>query len=248
MIRFATGTRSLVLTLAMLVGGGAGAVGAQAVSVEGGERQISVSGVGEVEVSPDEATLNFAVETSAATSEEAARQNAQQMEQVIAALVAAGIPRAEIETRNFSVYPEYVTDDRGENPRVRGYRVTNNVSVETQRLDDIGALIDAALGAGANRMDGISFGLSNPQAAEAEALREAVQSARASAETLAQALGVPLGPLMHASTASDPMRPMPIMMRRGGVALESAQAFDTPIQPGAQTVRATVVLMYAIGN
>lgn len=244
---FSIEARTVALTLAMLVGGAATAGAQQVVAVEGGGRGITVTGMGQVEVSPDEATLNFAVETSAATSEEAAQQNAQRMERVIAALVAAGIPRDEVETRNFSVYPEYVTDERGDNPRVRGYRVTNQVSVETQRLDDVGALIDAALAAGANRIDGISFGLSDPQAAEADALREAVARARASAETLAQALGVPLGPLMHASTNAEPVRPFPVAFRRD-VALESVQAFDTPIQPGEQMVEARVVLMFAIGD
>ena len=58
---------------------------------------------------------------------------------------AAGIRRDSIETLNFSVYPEYITDERGENPRVRGYRVTNQVSLKTRRLDAVGTLIDAAL-------------------------------------------------------------------------------------------------------
>jgi uncharacterized protein len=235
-----------MLTLGLLLGGGAAPASAQQMVIGSG-RGIEVTGVGEVEVMPDEATLNFAVETSATTSQEAARQNAESMERVIAALVAAGIPRDEIETRNFSVYPEYVTDDRGETPRVRGYRVTNQVSLETTRLDAVGTLIDAALGAGANRVDGISFGLSDPQAAEADALREAVQRARESAETMAQALGVPLGQLLHATTSSNPVRPIPMMRAQADMG-ETLQAFNTPIQPGAQTVQAQVVLIYGIGG
>ncbi len=238
--------RGALLTMGMLLGVSARA-GAQQVVVQGGGRGIEVVGVGEVEVAPDEATLNFAVETSAPTSQEAAQQNAQRMEAVMAALVAAGIPRNEIETRNFSIYPEYVTDDRGQNPQVQAYRVSNQVSFKTTRLDEVGSLIDTGIAAGANRIDGISFGLRNPQVAEAEALREAVANARASAETLAQALGVPLGPVMHASTSTDPIRPIPMMMRRG-VELEAAQAFDTPIQPGQQTVQARVTLIFAVAN
>src|SRR5690606_4944928 len=198
------GARNLALAIAFLTVGASAVNAQQVVMMEGSNRGISVTGVGEVEVTPDEATINFGVETSAPTSEEAAQQNAQQMERVIAALVAAGIPRDEIETRNFSVYPEYVSDDRGENPRVRGYRVTNQVSVETRQLDQVGSLIDAGLGAGANRIDGVTFGISDPQSAEAEALRAAVARARASAETLPPALGVPLGPLVHATTAPEP--------------------------------------------
>ena len=246
MSHFGAVRRAALLILGMLVGGATSASAQQ--MMMGGGRGIEVTGVGEVEVMPDEATLNFAVETSATTSQEAAQQNAQRMERVIAALVAAGVPRAEIETRNFSVYPEYVADDRGETPRVRGYRVTNQVSLETTRLDAVGTLIDAALGAGANRVDGISFGVSDPQVAESEALREAVQRARASAETMAQALGVPLGPLLHATTSSNPVRPVPMMMARGAAEMDAAQAYDTPIQPGEQTVQARVLLIFGIGG
>jgi uncharacterized protein len=241
---FAAVRRCTLLTLGMLVGGVVGASAQQVMMMQGAGSGIEVSGVGEVEVAPDEATLNFAVETSAPTSQEAAQQNATQMERVIAALVAAGIPRNEIETRNFNVYPEYVTDERGENPRVRGYRVSNHVSFETTRLEAVGSLIDAGLAAGANRIDGVSFGLRNPAAAEAEALREAVERARASAETLAQALGVTLGQLVHATTSTDPIRPIPLMAMN--VRTEAAQAFDTPIQPGQQMVQARVVLLFSI--
>jgi uncharacterized protein len=237
--------RCALLMMGMMVGGCGGA-NAQQMVMQATGRGIEVVGMGQVEATPDEATLNFAVETSAPTSQEAAQQNAQRMEALISALVAAGIPRDDIETRNFSIYPEYITDERGENPRVRAYRVSNQVSFETTRLDDVGTLIDTGIAAGANRIDGISFGLRNPQTAEAEALREAVANARASAETLAQALGVPLGPIVHASTSTDPIRPIPMVGR--AVALEAAQAFDTPIQPGQQTVHARVTLVFAVGN
>lgn len=213
-----------------------------------GMRGIEVSGVGEVSVAPDQATLNFAVETNATTSQEAARENAQIMEQVIAALVAQGVPREEIETRNFSVYPVYEQTRENEEPRVREYRVTNQVSLDTQELAQVGALIDAALEAGANRVEGLSFGLRDSQAAEAEALRDAVNRARASAEAMAQALGVPLGQLLHATTASNPVRPM---VGYGAQMMRSeAAAFDMapPIQPGEQTVQARVTLLFDIGG
>ena len=211
-----------------------------------GARGIEVSGMGEVQVAPDEATLNFAVETNAPTSQEAARQNAEVMERVIAALVAQGVPRPEIETRNFSVYPVYENERNNEEPRIREYRVMNQVSLETRELAQIGALIDAALSAGANRVEGLSFGLSDTQAAEAEALRDAVNRARAAAEAMAQALGVPLGRLMHASTSTNPVRPM---VGYGAVRMEAASMdMAPPIQPGAQTVHAQVTLLFEIGG
>ena len=211
-----------------------------------GARGIEVSGVGEVQVAPDQATLNFAVETNAPTSQEAARQNAELMERVIAALVAAGVPRPEIETRNFSVHPVYESQRNNEEPRIREYRVMNQVTLDTRELAQVGALIDAGLAAGANRVDGLSFGLSDTQAAEAEALRDAVNRARASAEAMAQALGVPLGRLVHASTSANPVRPMVgyASMRMEAAAMDMAP----PIQPGEQTVHAQVTLLFEIGG
>lgn len=238
--------RCALLVLTFLAAGCAGA-SAQETMMIGDQRGIAVTGMGEVQVAADQATLNFAVETSATTSQEAARLNAETMERVIAALVAAGIPRDEIETSNFSVYPDYQHDPQAAEPRIRGYRVNNQVSFETTDLERIGQLIDAALEAGANRVDGISFGLSDPSAAEAEALRQAVEKARASAQTLAQALGVPLGELLYATTSSAPVRPLPVMMARD-VRVEAAQGFATPIQPGEQTVHANVTLIFAIGR
>lgn len=242
MNQFAAAGRGLLAALVMVGLLGTGAAAQQLSDVN---RGIEVSGIGQVNVAPDEATIFFAVESYAATSDEAARQNADTMEQVIAALVAAGIPREEIETRNFSVYPEYDQDRSGEEPRIRGYRVSNQVMMKTRELDRVGALIDNALGAGANRMDGINFGLSDSSAAEQQALRQAVQQARTVAQTLADELGVSLGPVVRASTSSYAAPPMPYMAR--GMVMESA-AVDTPIQPGQQTVRAQVQLVFTIGQ
>lgn len=234
----------VVLAAAVMLS--AGAANAQEMVMQG-MRGIEVSGVGEVSVAPDQATLNFAVETNAPTSQEAARENATVMERVIAALVAQGVPREEIETRNFSVYPVYEQVRENTEPRVREYRVTNQVTLDTQELAQVGALIDAALEAGANRVEGLSFGLRDTQAAEAEALRDAVNRARASAEAMAQALGVPLGQLVHATTASNPVRPMGYgvqMMRAEAASMDMAP----PIQPGEQTVQARVTLLFDIGG
>jgi uncharacterized protein len=203
-----------------------------------------VSGTGEARARPDQATADFAVETSAATAQQAAAENAALMERVITALVRAGAPRERIETRDYNVFPEY--DPRpvesGE-PRVRGYRVMNTVTVTVDGVDRVGALIDAALAAGANRIHGVRFGLRDPQPHRARAVQDAVRRARADAEALAAALGVRLGEVREAYT-SEVSAPVPVMMER--MAMADQAGAPTPINPGEQTVRATVVLVYSI--
>jgi len=213
----------------------------------GEPRTIRVSATGEARAQPDEAHLDFAVETVATTARAAGEENARLMERVIRALVAAGVPRASIETRNYTVYPEYATpmpDERQEQPRIRGYRTSNLVTARTQDLARVGALIDAALGAGANRVDAVRFSLRNPERAQAEATRDAVQRARQSAETIAGALGVRLGEVLDASTAFEPIRPFATDVRYRMA--EAAVPAPTPIQPGEQTVNATITVVFAI--
>lgn len=218
-------------------------------------RTIRVTGTGEVQAMPDQAQISFAVETFAPTARAASERNARIMEQVIRALVAAGVPRDAIDTRNFSVFPEYTEPrpeplpraDSASGPRIRGYRVNNTVVLETPRLDRVGQLIDVALGAGANRVDGVSFSLQNAAPVQAEALRQATARARETAQTLAGALGVRLGAILDASTAAQPPRFETAQFARvrdfGGVAL---QGTPPPIQPGEQTVYATVSLVFEI--
>ena len=211
------------------------------------ERTIRVTGVGEVQTTPDEAFIDFGVETVAPTARAASEQNARTMERVIAALVAAGIPKREIETRGFSVFPDYEPDPRGvPEPRIRGYRVSNMVATRTQNVGRVGALIDAALGAGANRVNGVRFGVRNADAVQAEALRRATARARAQAENIAAALGVRLGPVLDASTSGQPVRPYPMMMRARGGAESMDMAVSTPIEPGEQTVTAVVSLVFGM--
>lgn len=236
-----------ILSLAMAMLASPAVVhGQQPRPAESGPRTIRVAGTGEARATPDEAHLDFGVETSAPTAQAAAEQNARAMEQVIRALTSAGIPRRDIETRNFSVFPDYAPPRPGtDEPTVRGYRVTNLVTARTERIAQVGSLVDAALRAGANRVHGVRFGLRDAEAVRAEAIRNAVAKARADAAAIAGALGVRLGAVLDASTAGGAP---PVFAR-----VEMAQARDfaggaasTPIESGEQTVSATVTLVYLV--
>ncbi|MCY1018599.1 SIMPL domain-containing protein [Pyxidicoccus sp. MSG2] len=208
-------------------------------------RTIRVEGTGEVKAQPDEAFIDLAVETVAPNAKAAGEQNAKRMEKVIAALTSAGIARREIQTRNYSVYPEYAPPAPNEQePKLKGYRVSNVVSVHVTELSRVGSLLDQALAAGANRVDQVRFGLSREDAVQGEALRQAVARARRSAEVLAAALNVKLGAVLDASTVTEPPRLYPARLAMAEMA--DARATTTPIQPEEQTVQAKVTLIYVI--
>jgi uncharacterized protein YggE len=70
-----------------------------------------------------------------------------------------------------------------------------------------------------------------------------MERGRAEAQLIAEAMGVRLGILLDASTSTDP-RPRPMMEMAMRQSADMAAA--TPIQPGEQSVGATVNLTYAI--
>ncbi len=152
------------------------------------ERTISLTGAGIASVTADEATIRMGVEVTKDTAAEAIADNADSMAAVIDALMLAGVSEEDIKTTSYSVYPQY---DWTEDGRViLGYTVTNMVQVTVKNLDVVGDVIDAAGRSGANRMDGISFGLSDVKTQELKnaayvlALGDATDKADLIADTL----------------------------------------------------------------
>jgi uncharacterized protein YggE len=196
---------------------------------------LATSGQGEAKIAPDRASLLVNVQTRGATAAAAAAENATRSRAVLDALAKLGLPREQLGTEGYSVSPELRYDKDGGSPRVTGYVVTNTVHAETHRVEQAGAMIDAALGAGANLINSLSFYASSIDVPRREAIGAAVASARADAEAMARAAGGTLGSLLEMSTqgATMPPRPMYDMaMARGKL----AQAEPTPINPGLQTV------------
>ena len=200
--------------------------------------QIVTSAHGEVRIAPDRATINIGVQSRAATAAAAAGQNSQKQRAVIDAIKAKGVPAEQIATSNFNVIPETRYDREGQAaPRTTSYLVVNAITVELKRIDQVGAVIDAALLAGANQINSLSFGLQNADSARRVALTQAVAKSRADAEAMARAAGGTLGSLieMQALDAYMPGPPIPYAMAKTATAAESV-----PVEPGQETVRASV--------
>src|SRR5436305_62825 len=146
---------------------------------------ITVQGTGEVRADPDEATVRLGVVGQAPTARAAQEKVNQAANAVLAAVRGLGIEAADVQTSELNLSPIY-TPARPDAPaqsqeRISGYRASNVVSVRLTKLDLVGRVIDAGLGAGANQVEGVSFGLRNDRAARTRALEQAVGEARAKA-------------------------------------------------------------------
>jgi uncharacterized protein len=192
---------------------------------------VTTNGHGVVTVVPDEATVSAGVHTQASSAQEALAQNAKLMNQVVAALKTAG--GTELQTQQVSLSPQMT--DTGQ---VTGYAADNSVSAKS-KIAATGALIDAAVGAGANTVSGPSLGVADSDALYRDALGKAVADARAKAEALAKAGGFGVG---QVSTVVEQTANAPVPVFSAAVAKDAA----TPVEPGTQDVTADVVVTFRI--
>ena len=204
-------------------------------------RVIIVSGEGRAEAIPDMASLRLGVVTEAEVAGEAIAANSEAMAQVLDRLTGLGIADRDLQTSSFSVSPRYSDSSNGGRREIVGYAVSNLLTVRVRDLGRLGEVMDAVAQDGANRFDGLSFGLQDPDKALEQARLLAVADGRAKAELFAEAAAVSLGELLTLSEAGA--TPRPLSMARAEMAMDSA---PVPIAQGEIEVSASVTLTYAI--
>ncbi|MDP8995760.1 MAG: SIMPL domain-containing protein, partial [Pseudomonadota bacterium] len=185
---------------------------------EGPKRPLVLSGHGEIKMAPDMAIVELGTLSQAPTAKAALDANTAKMSALIALLKSAGIDDKDIQTSNFSVGPRYDNSTTsGQAEKIVGYDVNNGVSVIVHKLDGLGAILDKAVSAGSNQINGISFGIANSQSAQDEARKAAVADALRKATLLTEAAGVKLGALQSMSEQGGNI-PMPMQMGMAKVA------------------------------
>ena len=205
-------------------------VGAQAPPPRPPSVQASAEAV--IQVKPDQARLNIGVVTEAPTAAVAAAQNATQLQSTIDKLRAALGSSGEVKTTGYSLSPTYSYPKDGKPPFITGYTASNTLQVSTTDLGGLGKLIDTVTQAGANRIQGVQFLVKDETPARSQALRQAVQAARANAEAMASGAGLKLGRMLLIEQG------MPEVIRPLMAPKALAAGPSTPIEAGTIEVRA----------
>ncbi len=196
-------------------------------------RLVTTNGHGVVTAVPDDVSIDAGVQTQAATAADALGQNSDAMQKVVAALKQAG--GTKLQTQQVSLSPQ--TNNAG---KVTGYQAQDSVSAHSN-VAGAGALIDAAVAAGANTVDGPTLSLSNQSELYRQALQNALADARAKATALGQAGSFTVGPV---SSITEQSADTPIVTFKAASA--AGAAAPTPIEPGTQDVTADVTVVFEI--
>ena len=206
--------------------------GASAVDPVPATDSVTVTGTGVVTAVPDRAQISAGVESRATTARAALQANAAAMEKVIDALKARG--GTDVTTQTVSLSTAF--DEQG---GPNGFVASNVASAETS-LAGAGALIDAAVAAGANTIYGPSLSRSDADALSDQALEKAVADAKERAALLAKAAGRELGRVTALVESGASETPMFAAKR------EAAADAGTPVVSGGQETSASVSVTYEL--
>ena len=203
------------------------------------QHSITATGSSTTSVTPDMALVDVGVTTNAASAQEASTQNATTVSSVLASIRGVLGNGADIKTVSYSLVPVYSNGSTtGQKATITGYTATNIVEATVVDLSMIGKVIDAAISGGANPVQGILFGLRDPNPALSQALKQASAQAVAHAQAIASGLGVTTGSVIHATQVTNVVST--------GVASSTPASSATPVETGLVQVRGTVTIEVGI--
>jgi len=162
------------------------------------------------------------------------------MAAVLAAIKALGIAASDIQTTQYSIYPQYTYND-STGQKLTGYQVENDIRVKIKKIADTGSVIDAAVAKGANVSYNISFEISTYDSLYKQALASAVSSAEAKAQAIAKAANI-TNITVKAITESGSSSP--IVYNENLMKSMAADTASTSIEPGSMKVTAQVSVTY----
>lgn len=197
---------------------------------------ISVQGQAMRSVEPDHAIVSLGIEAVGPTSAEATAELSGRSNQIVQAAADAGVAEADIQTSGLSLFPVYGDIDELQQPTILGYRASANYTITVRAIDDVATVLDAALEAGANSIDGVEFASNQIAATREELLAEATHEAARKAEAIAAALNGKLGGLIWLDEEYFSTDPFPSR----AFAAEASFAGGPAVSAGSLTVTVQV--------
>ena len=213
------------------------------------EQTISVTGSATSSSSPDTLVVILGVESEAKTANESLSKNSKSLNSVISSLSNSGISKDSIQTSNFTIYPLYEWSDVKDEQILIGYRVSNILSIQTDKIDSAGDIIDSAVSSGANRVDNVSFQLSDDKLQKisddliADAINDAKQKAEKALVPLKQKIVRVKSVVLHDNMTPYYESPMRASFDGFAESMKSA-----PILSGDEEIRTNVSVVFYISQ
>lgn len=218
---------------------------------------ITVSGEGEATAVPDTATFSVTIQERAKTVEAAQEVATEKSNDIVAYLESEGIEEKDIQTADYSVYPEYEYVDAASSDGIyrpgrqvlSGYQVSQTITVKVRDTEQAGTLLSGVGERGASQVSGLSFTIDDEEALQNSARDEAIAKAKEKADALARSLGVKVVRVVGFSENGS--YPIPYAYGRGGAAMDmavtqEAKAAAPSLPTGENKIYSNVTITYEI--
>lgn len=170
------------------------------------ETIISTSGTARVERSPDYVDVLVGVVTEETTAAASQMEASKVMEATLGAVKGLKLEGMQPQTGSVELTPKYPQNYySNSSAKIIGYTAKIMLRVRTTEIGSVARIVDAALGAGCNRVDQVEFGIKEALAAREEAITLATKAAKRKAEVMAAALDLHLARVVEATTSSRQM-------------------------------------------
>src|SRR5258708_1788455 len=206
-------------------------------------RTLSITGNAQVHTAPDAALVATGVVTESETAAAALKANSAVLAKVIDAIRSFGVESKDLQTSSLSLEARYYRPEKpspGDRPRVIGYTAANALTVRVRDLAKLGDLLDKVAVAGANRIDGIEFVVSNQEGLLDEARRNAVADAKNKADLYARAAGFTLGKVLSLTEEGGVPSPRPMA--------RAMAAGPVPVEAGEMTLSVRVRVVWGLAD
>jgi hypothetical protein len=208
------------------------------------QARVIVVGEASVTAPPDYAEVRGGVTTTAKTVKEATDANSKLMAAATGALLDSGVAQTDIQTSEFSIEPVYTSKTSSDEPKLSGYRVSNQVNVKIRQLAKVGEVLDRLVAAGATDVGNVQFLLSDPSKALDQAREAAVADARRKAELYARASGLNLGRVAWITESPE----FALLATTSDRRMKSTAMAAVPIQSGENTLHASITVGFDIAQ
>jgi uncharacterized protein YggE len=204
---------------------------------------INAAGTGKITTQPDTVEVRLSVITEG-KDKGVQETTAVKTQKVINALLALGLTKEEMETRNVSLQPIYNWNNNKGN-QIVGYRAENSIVVRSKQIEIAGRITDTAVKNGAEMIGSLNFSLSDEGKEKLleQAMEKAVTDAKKQAESAARAAGVKIVGIKRIDIQKGVSTP-PILydtLRKA-----AAPAPETPVIPGDTEYTVTVQASFEI--
>ena len=206
--------------------------------------QITVTGEGKLKVIPDEALITLAVENNGKDALEVKKKNDAQIDKVIKVIKRFGIPTADFQTQQVSLYKSY--DDAS---KKQSYVAHQTLTIYLKNLSKYDALLLEVMEAGINSIQSVEFKASQLTSYESQVRKSAMVAAKQKAMDFVSELpGQKVGKALVVSDSSFTQFPRAVFSEMNTYAM-TADGNDAPkdtLAIGSLEISVSVTVTFAL--